>query len=29
MKKVQSKKQNETNTLLQGLDFNPNNRKID
>lgn len=29
MKKVQSKKPDETNALLQGLDFNPNNRKID
>lgn len=29
MKKVQSKKSDPTNDLLQGLDFNPNNRKVD
>ena len=29
MKKVQTKKPDETIKLLQGLDFNPNNRKVD
>ena len=29
MKEVQAKKPDETNKLLQGLDFNPNNRKVD
>ena len=29
MKEVQKKKPDPTNELLKGLDFNPNNRKVD
>jgi len=29
MKEAQAKKPDQTNKLLQGLDFNPNNRKVD